>query len=727
VCELNWDMGPSAPWHGAVFVAKWDYDGNLQWGETLPDPDVYNHPVGASIDSAGNLCVTGSRWPPGAGGFDWFVMKIEPDGDLIKTVTGGPGSIAYYTVSEDVDGALVLSGCHGWQDARMTKLDWSTETFDWDRYTVISPATATRGRIVPGALDPGNRFFVGKNVEVESSLDILGMTLQASSFWFIEYGSPDYIHRARCSDGVVTLTLPSPSANPHDLAWDGSSLWCGDWSGMLYELNPLTGDVLSSFDTELTNMRALHWDGTQFWAVSEDYKIHTIDIGGGTVAYMFDCPENNAATGICVHDGALWVSQTYSDIISRLDPTTGEWLGEFPPPGNQPTGIEFDGSGHLWITDSFSKQVYETSMSYGNGYWGRLDIVEVFAPLGANDVEDSVVACVRATDGGSIDAVSFNTATQEQPMAMSIGPSGVVNAAVWHPEAPTLAIVQFGVNEGDLVLQWGEMIAFSSPSVSPTGIATDADGLIYIVGHVGSAHGWDDSSEDSHIVTLVCDNTGEEIWRDIYDAGGPDEFEWATGGGVALAPDGRLYAGGTLSYSGTSWMRTATVIAYPRTVVDTASVFRVDTGGTVFSDGQVTAASFATQAADVAEWVCVTAPVEPGDVLAHSPENPGCYCRSTKPLSPLVSGVVSTEPGVVLGDGSVYVDRALLALTGIVPVKVTNEGGPITVGDLLVSSSTPGYAMRWACTDSFPDALVGKALEPMAGEFGVILVLLTAH
>jgi len=72
-------------------------------------------------------------------------------------------------------------------------------------------------------------------------------------------------------------------------------------------------------------------------------------------------------------------------------------------------------------------------------------------------------------------------------------------------------------------------------------------------------------------------------------------------------------------------------------------------------------------------------------------------------------------------------DSALLALLGIVPVKVTDEGGPIQPGDLIVSSSTPGHAMRWSGPDPCSCSLVGKALEPMVEEEGVILVLLTAH
>jgi hypothetical protein len=93
----------------------------------------------------------------------------------------------------------------------------------------------------------------------------------------------------------------------------------------------------------------------------------------------------------------------------------------------------------------------------------------------------------------------------------------------------------------------------------------------------------------------------------------------------------------------------------------------------------------------------------------------------------LVAGVVSSQPGLLLGGTEPIDGKALLALCGIVPVKVTNEGGPIQPGDLLVTSSIPGHAMRWTGPMPCPCALVGKALEPMADESGVILVLLTAH
>ena len=69
---------------------------------------------------------------------------------------------------------------------------------------------------------------------------------------------------------------------------------------------------------------------------------------------------------------------------------------------------------------------------------------------------------------------------------------------------------------------------------------------------------------------------------------------------------------------------------------------------------------------------------------------------------------------------------ALLALLGIVPVKVTDENGPIQIGDLLIASSIPGYAMRWDADSAGGDfcGLIGKALEALEKGTGVIQVLL---
>ena len=89
------------------------------------------------------------------------------------------------------------------------------------------------------------------------------------------------------------------------------------------------------------------------------------------------------------------------------------------------------------------------------------------------------------------------------------------------------------------------------------------------------------------------------------------------------------------------------------------------------------------------------------------------------------------------------VNAAKLALAGRIPIKVTNENGQIQPGDLLTTSSTPGYAMKWTLLDTtqakdFEElksmiaenerrqkAVIGKALEPLNAEQGIIVGLLS--
>ena len=68
---------------------------------------------------------------------------------------------------------------------------------------------------------------------------------------------------------------------------------------------------------------------------------------------------------------------------------------------------------------------------------------------------------------------------------------------------------------------------------------------------------------------------------------------------------------------------------------------------------------------------------------------------------------------------------------GRVKVKADAQFGPIAVGDLLVTSPTPGHAMRSTPLDvggtsiHQPGTLLGKALEPLPDGQGEVLVLLT--
>jgi hypothetical protein len=151
---------------------------------------------------------------------------------------------------------------------------------------------------------------------------------------------------------------------------------------------------------------------------------------------------------------------------------------------------------------------------------------------------------------------------------------------------------------------------------------------------------------------------------------------------------------------------------------------RLDGAGNLFVRG-----SFFPGGADFAEMLPAEADLEPGDVLAIGPD--GQLTRTTSRYQRSIAGVYSTKPGLVGGapDGESAEGKVPLAIAGIVPVKVTDEGGPIAAGDALTSSSTPGHAMKAATVrvgdiEFFPSGLViGKALEPLRSATGVIRAL----
>ena len=117
---------------------------------------------------------------------------------------------------------------------------------------------------------------------------------------------------------------------------------------------------------------------------------------------------------------------------------------------------------------------------------------------------------------------------------------------------------------------------------------------------------------------------------------------------------------------------------------------------------------------------------EPGDVLVIDPSAEGKFLRSSQPYSTAVMGIYSTNPGVVgrrqTTDKSHMKAEVPMAMVGVVPTKVNTEGGAIKPGDLLVTSSTPGYAMRGSDRSQLTGAIIGKALGHLDAGKGVIEV-----
>ena len=132
---------------------------------------------------------------------------------------------------------------------------------------------------------------------------------------------------------------------------------------------------------------------------------------------------------------------------------------------------------------------------------------------------------------------------------------------------------------------------------------------------------------------------------------------------------------------------------------------------------------------DVAEWVPSVRPLPAGTVVTLDEEISNTVTASLRAYDTKVAGVVSPQPGVVLGEPGP--NKVLVATTGRVKVRVTAANGSIRIGDLLVTSDQTGAAMRSISLEvggaslHRPGTILGKALESLENGEGKILVLLS--
>lgn len=85
-----------------------------------------------------------------------------------------------------------------------------------------------------------------------------------------------------------------------------------------------------------------------------------------------------------------------------------------------------------------------------------------------------------------------------------------------------------------------------------------------------------------------------------------------------------------------------------------------------------------------------------------------------------VAGVISKNPGYMLNaDAGSNDTHPYVALRGRIPCKVI---GPVKKGELLVTSSYPGYAEAYRSNDN-PNAVLGKSLVDFNGPKGMIEIL----
>jgi hypothetical protein len=197
--------------------------------------------------------------------------------------------------------------------------------------------------------------------------------------------------------------------------------------------------------------------------------------------------------------------------------------------------------------------------------------------------------------------------------------------------------------------------------------------------------------------------------------------------------DGNCISSGTYGVLGTP---NEGVFGYSPTTSKPAAHFLAPTGGTaIVADGITKTKTLQIMGgADLAEPFDVShaagvAP-EPGSVVVIDPANPGDLAVSESAYDSRVAGVISgaagLAPGMVMqADAEHTQGDHPVALTGRVWCKVDASFGSVRPGDLLVTSPTPGHAMRANDAGRRAGAVLGKAMTALEAGRGLVLVLVS--
>jgi len=150
------------------------------------------------------------------------------------------------------------------------------------------------------------------------------------------------------------------------------------------------------------------------------------------------------------------------------------------------------------------------------------------------------------------------------------------------------------------------------------------------------------------------------------------------------------------------------------------AAYKLKVGG----DVAITGTLLTQTGSDFAEEFKAKAALLPGTVVVMGDEGYKSVKPCSKSYDKTVVGIVSDNPSIIAGRTDAdnkNPEKVVVAMMGVVKVKVTAMGGSIERGDLLTTSSVSGYAMK--ASSAKQGTIIGKALEDLEGDRGEIRVL----
>lgn len=198
---------------------------------------------------------------------------------------------------------------------------------------------------------------------------LFSMPLNAQNSMGLEPTATPTEGNSRAISIVKSFPFPAGWDASRDAAWDGRHLWIGEnGSARLHEIDPSTGEVLSSFEIFGSNPMGLACDGTNLYCAdyavsSGPYPDHlvTYTIAGGMLN-SWELPDSPDATSNgAAYDpasGHLWVSDSKYGMVYELDPSDGTVISSFVYPGTKVRGLTWN-DGFVYAVDDQDLMLYK--------------------------------------------------------------------------------------------------------------------------------------------------------------------------------------------------------------------------------------------------------------------------------------------------------------------------------------------------------------------------------
>jgi hypothetical protein len=270
---------------------------------------------------------------------------------------------------------------------------------------------------------------------------------------------------------------------------------------------------------------------------------------------------------------------------------------------------------------------------------------------------------------------------------------------------------------------YGESATGNAGFFSVTDVNNSLDAIY--VSNLGLGNGiYSESTSGNGMTAVTNSGSSSAIWG-FNNSGGVGIYGVTHAGAGAAIKGASTFDGGTAVEGELINSPASGSLALFK--VDGVNKARIDHNGKGFFNGGTQSSG-----ADIAEAFDVEGDrnnYEPGDVLIISQSSDRKVEKSNAAYSTLVAGVYATKPGVLLTEENIQTDianKVPMGVIGVIPTKVCLEGGAIKRGDLLVTSSTTGVAMKADPDKVKVGQVIGKALEDYSTDgFGKIKVLIS--